>query len=69
MNITSEDEALLELFENGKTSDKKYKRLPIASRKKAIGQTYLYSTVKSAFMPSVSSASSSHRWRYAPAHP
>ena len=24
MNITSEDEALLELFENGKTSDKKY---------------------------------------------
>ena len=30
MNITSEDEALLELFENGKTSDKKYKRLPIA---------------------------------------
>ena len=25
MNITSEDEALLELFENGKTSDKKYK--------------------------------------------
>lgn len=26
MNITSEDEALLELFENGKTSDKKYKR-------------------------------------------
>lgn len=30
MNITSEDEALLELFENGKTTDKKYKRLPIA---------------------------------------
>lgn len=29
MNITSEDEALLELFENGKTSDKKYKRLPM----------------------------------------
>lgn len=27
MNITSEDEALLELFENGKTSDKKYKTL------------------------------------------
>lgn len=27
MNITSEDEALLELFENGKTSDKKYKRI------------------------------------------
>lgn len=27
MNITSEDEALLELFENGKTSDKKYKNL------------------------------------------
>lgn len=26
MNITSEDEALLELFENGKTSDKKYKK-------------------------------------------
>lgn len=33
MNITSEDEALLELFENGKTSDKKYKRLPIAAIK------------------------------------
>ena len=33
MNITSEDEALLVLFENGKTSDKKYKRLPIAAIK------------------------------------
>ena len=29
MNITTQDESLLELFENGKTSDKKYKRLPI----------------------------------------
>ena len=29
MNITSEDEALLELYENGKTSDKRYRRLPI----------------------------------------
>ena len=29
MNITSEDEALLELYENGKTSDKRYIRLPI----------------------------------------
>jgi toxin HigB-1 len=28
MNITSEDEALLELYENGKTSDKRYRRLP-----------------------------------------
>ena len=33
MNISSEDEALLELFENGKTSDKKYQRLPIAAIK------------------------------------
>ena len=31
MNITSEDEALLELFVKGKTSDKKYKKLPIAA--------------------------------------
>lgn len=29
MNITSEDEALFELYENGKTSDKRYRRLPI----------------------------------------
>ena len=29
MNITSEDEALLELYENGKTSDKRYRRLTI----------------------------------------
>lgn len=29
MNITSEDEALLELYENGITSDKRYRRLPI----------------------------------------
>ncbi len=28
MNITSEDEALLEIYVNGKTSDKKYKKLP-----------------------------------------
>ena len=33
MNITSEDVALLELFENGKTSDKKYKKLPVAAIK------------------------------------
>ena len=33
MNITSEDEALLELFENGRTADKKYKRLPKAAIK------------------------------------
>lgn len=33
MNITSEDVALLELFENGKTSDKKYKKLPAAAIK------------------------------------
>lgn len=26
MDITSEDEALLELYENGKTSDKRYRR-------------------------------------------
>lgn len=33
MNITSEDVALLELFENGKTSDKKYKNfLPLQSK-------------------------------------
>lgn len=29
MNITSEDEALLELYENGKTSSKRYRRLPV----------------------------------------
>ena len=29
MNITSEDEALLELYENGKTSDKRYRRTEI----------------------------------------
>ncbi len=28
MNITSEDEALLEIYVNGKTSDKRYKKLP-----------------------------------------
>lgn len=28
MNITSNDEALLELYENGKTSDKRYRKLP-----------------------------------------
>lgn len=28
MNITTEDESLLELFETGKTSKKKYKKLP-----------------------------------------
>ena len=33
MNIISEDVALLELFENGKTSDKKYKKLPVAAIK------------------------------------
>ena len=33
MNITSEDVVLLELFENGKTSDKKYKKLPAAAIK------------------------------------
>ena len=33
MNITSEDIALLELYENGKTSDKKYKKLPMAAIK------------------------------------
>ena len=29
MNITSEDEALLGLYENGKTSSKRYRRLPV----------------------------------------
>lgn len=29
MNITSEDEALLELYTNGNTLDKRYNRLPI----------------------------------------
>lgn len=29
MNITSEDEALFELYVNGKTSDKRYRKLPI----------------------------------------
>lgn len=29
MNITSADEALLELYTNGKTSDKRYKRLQL----------------------------------------
>ncbi len=29
MNITSDDEALFELYEKGKTSDKRYRRLPI----------------------------------------
>ncbi len=29
MNVTSEDEALLELYVNGKTSDKRYKKMPI----------------------------------------
>jgi proteic killer suppression protein len=33
MNITSADEALLELFEMGKTSSKKYRRLPMAAIK------------------------------------
>ena len=39
MNITSEDESLLELYEKGKTSDKKYRRLPkpvIKGYKKAV---------------------------------
>ena len=29
MNITTDDKALLELYENGKTSDKRYRSLPI----------------------------------------
>ncbi len=29
MNITSEDKALIELYEDGKTSDKKYRKLPV----------------------------------------
>lgn len=33
MNITSADEALLELFEMGKTSSRKYRRLPMAAIK------------------------------------
>lgn len=33
MNVTSEDESLLELYENGRTSNKKYKRLPKAAVK------------------------------------
>lgn len=33
MNVTSEDAALLELYERGKTSDKRYKRLPMAAIK------------------------------------
>lgn len=33
MNITSEDEALFELYVDGETSDKKYKRLPTAAIK------------------------------------
>lgn len=33
MNVTSEDAALLELYENGRTSDKRYKRLPVAAVK------------------------------------
>ena len=28
MNITSDDEALIELYTNGKTSDKRYRSLP-----------------------------------------
>lgn len=39
MNVTSEDEALLELYVNGKTSDKRYKKLPtqvIKGYKKAV---------------------------------
>lgn len=39
MNITSEDEALLELYINGKTSDKRYRSLPpqvIKGFKKAV---------------------------------
>ena len=33
MNITTEDETLLELFENGRTSSRKYRKLPIATIK------------------------------------
>ena len=33
MNITTGDEALLELFENGRTSSRKYRKLPIAAIK------------------------------------
>ena len=33
MNVTSEDEALVELFVEGKTSDKKYRKLPIGAVK------------------------------------
>lgn len=29
MNVTSEDESLLELYINGKTSDKRYRKLPV----------------------------------------
>lgn len=29
MNVTSEDKALLELYEKGKTSDKRYRMLPV----------------------------------------
>lgn len=39
MNITSEDEALIELYTNGKTSDKRYRSLPpqvIKGFKKAV---------------------------------
>lgn len=33
MNVTSEDESLLELFVNGKTSDKRYRKLPLGAIK------------------------------------
>ncbi len=33
MNIKTEDEALFELYQNGKTSDKRYRRLPIGTVK------------------------------------
>lgn len=33
MNIETDDESLVELIENGKTSNKRYKKLPIAAIK------------------------------------
>lgn len=67
MNKTSEDVALLELFENGKTSDKKYKKLPAAAIK---GYVKAVNKMRAATRRGAQCADAQHNnknqsWRYA----
>ena len=54
MNITSEDEALIELYTNGKTSDKRYRSLPpqvIKGFKKAVDYMKAARRIEDLFSP------------------